>query len=268
MHTPFLFEQLPQTFGNSNPGFSIGDDRIFARAGYNGLNALSSNIYTIYAYGYLTKESDRGRHQPFVNFLGDKEGVYIGRTRAYMGYRYIQELSEKWQISSGISFGMVNHSIKGNVAVGGASDIVLDGNLGVMLCKGNNFKVGVSMNQMLNNTLQLYTSITSLVRHYGFYVQKRYAVTPDLSMEFNGYTRFVNGLRNDYLFGATAYYKYLLGGLVYRFNYGVVTMLGINDIQWGDNSYGLAFSYRVPIRAKIPVNANLFECSVSFKFNN
>ncbi len=262
---PFLFEQLPQSFGNNNPAFESRADPLSLRIGYNGLNALSSNIYTVYATGYATlnRKVQTKSHQPFINVLSDHEGLYIGRNRVYGGYRYIQKLSNNWSLSGGASVGIVSHNIKGNIAVGGTSSSALDGNLGVVL-KAKKSKIGISVNQFLNNELELYSTKTELLRHYGVYVQHKEEVTPDFLIELNAYSRLTSKAQNEYIIGVNVYHNELLAGFTYRRGFGLITMLGIERIQWGRNYYGLSFSYRIPIRARIPVDANQFECSLNF----
>lgn len=262
---PFLFEQLPQSYGNSNPAFAQNTDRGYIKIGYNGLNALSSNIHTGYVLSHITIRKDQKYHQPFLNVIGDKEGYYIGRMRAYTGYRYMQKLSNQWSLSGAVSVGIVNQSIKSNVAVGGASASQLDGNIGLMLMR-DKMKIGISMNQIFNNSLQLYSTKTVLVRHFGLYAQRSFDVAENVKLQSNLYSRITKEQPNEYIIGTNVLYNNVLAGASYRYRFGVIVMAGIKDRPWGNNKYGFAFSYRVPIRAQIPVNANQFECSIFFRF--
>lgn len=163
---PVRFSQYYNCFSMENPAAAGSSSKFELAGGNQKLLGSYSKISTYYlnVNMHFNQAEIRSR-KPFsvagLLFYNDKEGKYINRTRFYATYVWHAHLTRNLKMSGGFRLGGMNYSVKGTPLSGDGSDFVPDGAIGLQLYN-HKYHLGISLNQIFNNTIQPLEEVTKL----------------------------------------------------------------------------------------------------------
>ncbi|MFK7899288.1 MAG: type IX secretion system membrane protein PorP/SprF [Cyclobacteriaceae bacterium] len=263
----FPFDQIINSYPLINPANLDPVYGFDATIGYNDFNALSNDVYSMYGQlNYSTRTSDSLKtHRVSVTLLPEKEGVFISRSRAYLGYSYTFPLSRQLYLSGGVQVGMINYSIKPNAAVGGSSGSALDASVGMSVI-GHNFTIGLSGNQLPQNSVELYFTPLTFSRFYTAVADKYFEFNPMWKLRTHVFTMLDTEYSNLTATALLYYSDQFSFGASLRKQYGLIPQLGFEDIRMRDLLFSFSTSYRMAVNRESVTNTNRVELTLGVKF--
>ena len=273
----FAFDQINHTYQTLNPTVLKNKEHTFnSILGFNDFNSLSKNVYAMYVKADLTirqenkripsRIKNRQKKTPFhnitLNLFPEKEGIYINKTRGYFGYSYALPLNEKVMLSLGLQLGFINYAI---TIPGGSSGIIPDATAGIGIFT-DNFCFGFSSNQLMNNTLSLFIDPIQFARFYTAMTEKKIELNPLWDLKSSLFSTF-NTPFSDLTFTNLFYYNdSFYTGASWRLKYGLMMMVGVENVRLSDLLFLFATSYRVNIGNGEVINTNRIELTLGISF--
>ncbi len=203
-------------------------------------------------------------HVGGLSLIGDQEGAFLNRTGVYALYAWHTRISPTVFLSAGVSAGVKNYSVDDSYVYGGGSSFAPDGNIGLYLYTSK-YNLGISANQIFNSKLTPLREASRLVPHLNVQTSRVFElnrflllkpsllvrVAPDFPVDLNGY---VGALIQNVL-SATVGYK---------FQRGMIAMVGFEKIRLGDHYLKAAFSYYLPVGNNNQLNINTYEVTLNY----
>ncbi len=270
MGLPVLFNQFTRTYFLINPA-SIGNDSDLEVSIGRQFNTDEwSNIYTHYANINLEltpkRKADHYSHHTLgLTFIGDKEGDYLSRTRAYALYNAHIMLSEKISLAAGASLGVASYAVKGTAVSPSGAATSPDGSVGLWLYDANGSHAGLSVNQLAESKLTPIVETTRLVRHYNISLRKALSLNAHLSLYPALLVRYVPQYSTTYEAATTLVMNELFSvGAAGRYKNNISVMAGLERIPAFRGYAKTAFSYTFPAGKQVQANFNTYEFTLSF----
>lgn len=218
-----------------------------------------SDISTMSASIQKTFKSDNQWHSGRLMFQNEKEGPYISTPRFYGNYSIQISINNNLKLLGGAAFGMINPNY--NTPSKTVSTSLIDGSLGIIVIYKKSI-VGVSSNQIFNNSSELNTSI-KLNRYYNFIFETTLPVQENI--EFKPYIlfRYFSDIPShiNTLF-SVIYDKIIETGIGYNYNRGATVYTSVNL----ESGFKVGALYNSLITSKTPVLGSSFELNLAYQF--
>ncbi len=190
----------------------------------------------------------------FSAFIDDRGGA-IKQTGIILNYNYFLLINKKEKITFGVS-GIINQYSfdKNNISTLSLNDpslyssglsIVPDINFGLAYINNNKLKIGLSVQQLIQNKLENFNQVNlnsidqnKLIRHFNFSISYLNYLNKKIGFQYYSLvkTTFINPLQID--FGTKMIYnKYMSLGIAYRSFDAIIINLGFikNNLTFGYN---------------------------------
>jgi hypothetical protein len=244
-----------------NPAASVPQDgfevRLNSRLQTGPFNNVNSALF--YSMFGLKTDDDGPVHQLGVMFQNENEGKFLNRTRFYGLYVQRTRLSPSLFINTGIAMGAMSYAVRSSTMNAGGGATALDGKLGLYL-SAKKWSSGLSMNQVFNNKVNLFSAPLSLRRFFSLYGHYRHAFSrQDLTVYYYA------DVTRDELY---AHVNLLLGiddqvqaGLGYSIEQGVSIYGGLRQVELLRKWFKLGITYFVPMHQRLS-NTSVIELSL------
>ncbi len=246
---PVQFDQYYQNPVSINPANNNFIVRDAIKLNRRSLSAPFRNVVSLLgSYQHRLSKSDSGRSQiiGFV-FQNEKEGGFLNRTRVYGNYSVQLSVNERWNLSAGVSAGLFNYFIKSSTSSAGGGVFIPDGSIGIHMQYKEKYNLGVSLNQLLNNSAVPFGVPVVLTRYVNANFSGRIISSDRMIGKLFVNSRF-SDMKNDHRV------NFLLGynngpeaglGMVYK--RGVLISLGLNSYSLSDRrKMDIGASYFIP----------------------
>jgi type IX secretion system PorP/SprF family membrane protein len=208
------------------------------------------------------KEHHRG-HAYSVSFTNNREGNLLSIKRIYLQYAYHLALTDKWNISGGISAGLINFAAEQTSSSGQISSFAPDGGLGLWLYSDKE-KIGISSAQILDRHLLVINERIPIQRFYRLIYSRNFTLTSELQWVPSAlFTLKREGLDAD-VNGSIILKDKVLLGLSYRHHRGSAFIFGIKDLSVFNGLGNITLSYNPPWPAPQLGNIQAFEMIMSY----
>lgn len=135
-------------------------------------NGPFQNVYQTAGHAsYRIGDSLKMKHIFGLSYQFEKDGGFLNRSRAYINYVLSRLLFPTINFSVGLAIGGFDYSVVPTNSNVGGGDLVPDGKFGVFL-EHTNWSLGVSLNQLFDNTVSPFDATFDLPRYpiaYGHY---------------------------------------------------------------------------------------------------
>ena len=255
----FLFPKI--SYALVNPAFSSTSEKINTSIGSQFHLGEFSDINT----SYLVYQQALNSTQNIGVFIyNDNESSLIKRTKFQLLYNYKIDLNENWILRAGVNLGMYQLYQKGNQFIPDVTDVLVDGNLGVVL-NGLGWGFGTSVNQFLNNEKRSVDYMVLLKRHYNFLANKKLNISDNTQVEAIVNFRWIpEGQKNVDALTSFIYYKQLLTGASWQREKGIVFHAGIKEITYSNHNLEFYFSYLFPFAGASYTQLEALEINISY----
>lgn len=262
---PFQFDQFFQTYSLYNPASAGHEAKLEFKAAYSGYTGIRKSIYNTFAtLNYCLGDQEDKKHVIGINLFGDVEGKYITRTKIHANYAYHLPLNEQYTLSSGISLGFYNSTVKVNPFIGGGSDITPDANIGFWIYN-HTFGGGISYGQLLNNSVTPILETTRLTPFWNLNCYKHIVLGQDWRLKGDAMIRFAKDFNTLLDFALqTNYIDKFTAGLNYRVGESIILFGGLDSYTVNKQRVGILFSYNLSLTGVNLNNSNKYEISVSY----
>lgn len=270
--------EIPPTFylfqenrGLINPALILPFDKADINLNFKGFTGLRKHVrlYSCSGYFQISKIDSLQalpKHAIGFNFIGNKQGEFINRNRFYGSYALYLSLSEKIKLASGFSFGAINYIISGSQVTSGTSSTNIDGSLGIAIFSAKHL-IGVSSNQIFNNTIRPYQSRILVIRHYNLLFSNRFNLSDSYVLQTNFWTRFIPTLKPQINLNAQMHIqKHFYTGLTYRVEDGLDLVLGLDKMGFANGFLKISFLFNLLNSSDNLQNSNSYEINTDLKF--
>lgn len=264
---PALFDQFFNNYYLVNPANEDSAASLRLRIGNRSLTGIFAGVNRIYFdadAGFRAKRPDRF-HSVGIQAVNSRDGEFFSRSRLYGRYSWRTGLSPKASLSAGIAIGIVNYAFRPSQASPGGSSVVTDGNAGLWYLRSRT-KIGLSMQQMLEQKLRPINQEFRLNRFYNFNISNLFPLGPYLNLTTHIYTRLQKQepVTLD-LAGILEIQQRLEAGFNYRHLRGVAFMAGIKRIHFGALDLSIMASYMASTKKVTMVTDNVVEFHLSLR---
>ena len=260
------FDQFTQNYNLINPGAKDSTINYIGQLGNKTQTGLFSGLSHFYFDGdiKLQRNTDKGCHFVGVQLINSREGSFITRNRVYGRYAWFQQLNQQSTLSAGVSLGIINYAFQNSQGGVSGSDFAPDANIGVEYSI-NRLKIGVSLQQFLNSSLQPIDEKIQLKQFYNVYGNYQFIITDVINLNLNVLFQTGENLSNSYSCSQIleVQKKYELG-LNYRHQKGLVFLLGLKNIEIINSFLSVYVSYKTATY-NIAIPDNAVELYLSFR---
>jgi type IX secretion system PorP/SprF family membrane protein len=269
---PVQFLQVEKNYPLLNPSYAAVDSGVNLVSG----NKMNFGAFKIYRTNYFSfsvrlpasKDSVSKHHHGIgIGAVTDKNGEFINHNRVYLTYAYKISMGENINWSTGISLGIVNHTVEGSAISPGGSALAPDGNVGTWIFSKKSY-LGLSYNQIFNSKLTPLTETSVLLNHFNVTAGKRFNLGPFL--EFH--SSFIVRAAKSFPIDLDVVNLLLIGnkvsaGFNYKHHKGLVWMVGLENILFRQGSHlaGGWFSYSIPFGNYVSRNLQPYEITLTYK---
>ncbi|MDG1477448.1 MAG: type IX secretion system membrane protein PorP/SprF [Vicingaceae bacterium] len=250
-------------FDNENLILTLGHQR--NSNNFGGINT------TLFSGRYQTDAKKNSGHHTFgLQFVSDKEGFLIRRNRAGITYGRHLKVSEKYNVAGGFTGGFYNFSIVSNDVTGGISSYTFDGAFSLSFYSDKT-RVGLTLNQMTNPTLQPLDQKITLTRHLNTFVEHDFDVGEDFKITPSALGRFSKSTASVFsgfysAIGLRALFQqHILAGASMELDNGYYFFLGGVDIPFLSSRFDFNFSYFIPSLKNKRSYVNRYEIFIRYK---
>jgi type IX secretion system PorP/SprF family membrane protein len=267
---PVQFIQFFRTYNLINPSGIGRDSSLDIRTGNKSLLGAFSGVRTFYAIAskQLGKSSSRGtKHALGANFINDKEGTYINKTRASLMYAAHIPLSLRLALNAGVAIGFINYSFKATDINAGGSDFAPNADVGLWLQRSD-LNIGISINQIIPAKLTPIDETYTISKFYNLLFDKDFLLNHNLSVKSALVFRYSE--HNSYnldLGLLTFIQKNILAGITYKYQKGFSLCAGLENLQIKNEVFHFTFSYYYPSYKFTYYNSQAIEISLGFKIS-
>ncbi len=268
---PVQWAQYLQALPLVNPASAGTEGDVEFNIGNQRPLGLWRNNQTYYANANFRLLGSRSHAHQFhtlgAAFVGEKEGHYLRRNRAYVLYAYHLKLSESFKLSAGTSLGMANFVAATNDFNGGGSATAPDGNVGIWL-RSDRFYFGIGHHQIFQGKLRPIWETTLLKRYWSLTTGKTFVLGPWLDFKLAALARIVAERKPDLDLNASmVIQQVLLAGAVYRHQKGLAFVIGLEKIKINNSIIKGSLSYQIPLFAYAVPNIQGIEIALKYILN-
>lgn len=241
---PDTYDQFFQNYYPINPA-NRDTSEISIHMGHKSQLGVFRGVRQTYFDANFRVKSNQSNLQHFVGIqlFNNSEGDYFSKNRAYARYAINLKISNRYILSSGLSFGVVNYAFKATQSSAGGSDFTYDGSLGLWLI-GKKLSVGTSIQQVFQKTLSPIGQIFELKRQYNVNASYTFFINPYVQLSTHAWYRCQQFNINDLQIAAVITLQNLIEfGGNYRYKKGIVIIAGLKDIPIGTSKISIAMSY-------------------------
>ena len=265
-NAPVVYDQFFKNYFLVNPSINNSDNKFDVALGNRTLTGLFEGVNRFYVdanYLFSSKAENRF-HSVGLLAMNNKDGEYISRSRAYARYSYYTSISEYASLSAGIALGFINYSFKASPASGGGNSFSPDANIGLWYLR-DNFKVGISYQQITRPILKPVTQLFQLDPYFNFNIIYKLALQENIELESHLYYRYLPNFPFYFEFSPLlSFYNKLETGLNYRQNRGFAILLGLKSLAIGNNHFRFLASYLLSTRKLTTMNDGILEFSFGY----
>lgn len=230
-----------------------------------GTGALNKIATFNVAFTRVLNYTKPNNHVARVYFYNEKDGPYIHRSRAYANYAYKIKLGKELFLSSGIALGFAQTAFTAPSSTGNGNSIAPDAAIGVSL-NHKKLEVGLSINQLLNATINPVVAPIKYERYINSYIQNRVNVSPFLNLKCGVLWRYLPSYSDDIsIFGMLEYKDVISFGSSYKYNKSLSFIVSTN-IHIGTERILLSFVYNTPFFTKLPAWTDSVELNGGYAF--
>jgi type IX secretion system PorP/SprF family membrane protein len=238
------------------------DINLAYKTGTGALNKISTfNV----AFTRVLNYSKPNNHVARVYFYNEKDGPYIHRSRAYANYAYKIKLGKKLFLSSGVAIGFAQTAFTAPSSTGNGNSIAPDVAIGVSM-NYKKFEAGVSINQLLNSTINPVVAPIKYGRYINSYIQNTFIVSPFVNIKCGALWRHLPSYTDDIsVFGMLEYKDVISIGSSYKYNKSL-SFIVTTKINIGTERILLSFIYNTPFFTKLPAWTDSAELNGGYSF--
>ena len=264
---PGQWAQYMQVLPLTNPASAGAEGRIEVNIGNQRALGLWRNNQAYFANANIklgaALKTNR-YHMLGAAFVGEKEGRYLHRNRAYLIYAYHLAIRDAWYLSAGAGLGMANFVAAANDFNGGGAAMAPDGNVGMWLRSDKSY-IGLAHHQIFQSRLSPIWETTVLQRHWTLVMGHSFVTTHWLDIKLGAHARLVPRRKMDLDVNTSFVIKELvLAGANYRHHKGLGFMLGLEKIQVANSVVKGVFSYHFPMFSY--KNSNIQYIEITLKY--
>lgn len=269
---PVQFLQVEKNYPLLNPSYAAVDSGINLASGnkmnFGAFNIFRTNYFSVTIRIPASQDSSSKNHHGIgLGAVTDKNGEYINHNRVYLSYAYKLTLAENLNWSTGISIGMVNHSVEGGAISPSGSAMAPDANVGTWIFSSKSY-LGLSYNQIFRGKITPLTETSVLLNHINIASGRRFELSPHVQLN----TFFVLRAAKNHPVDLDIVNRFLIGdklsaGINYKHHKGLVWMLGLENIIFGQGKHmaGGWFSYSIPFGKYVSRNIQTYEITLIYK---
>jgi type IX secretion system PorP/SprF family membrane protein len=203
-------------------------------------------------------------HSLGATLQGEQEGELLRRTRIYANYAFHLKLSKKLWASTGMALGAMNYLVVGTNSSAGGADFAPDGTVG-LLVYNENIKIGISVGQMFNNSVQPIVEVYKLGRLYQAFAERKFEIKQNFDIITSIMVRRQSFYNHDLIGGITFLGIDLLSAsMFYRYEKSLIFSTGFENIPTGFGNFKILFCYHVPLANYGLANVNTYEISLRY----
>jgi type IX secretion system PorP/SprF family membrane protein len=262
---PVTFSQFFNYYSFLNPAATGTESKNTFKVG----NQFNSGLYTrircffALAEHQFQKEKKTG-HGIGISFMNNKEGNLLDFNRVNVQYAVQIPLSEAWNLSSGISLGLINFHATQTGTSSDISSFALNGGLGLWLYRPKE-KIGISSAQIFNNSIRVINETIPLKRFYRFIYSRTFTLSPSVKCISSVQSGINMAVRDADLNVSMLLNDLILTGVSYRFNRGSAYFVGIKDFSFMGGEVSATFAYNLLWPGVNPTNLQTVELVLSYK---
>jgi type IX secretion system PorP/SprF family membrane protein len=265
---PVQFGQFFNAYSIINPASCGSKSDIEFELGRQGHGGIWKNVSTTYASGSFriapsTKKNNF--HVIGLTFLGDKEGVYLNRSRIYLNYGWHTHLTKRLSVGAAASMGFFSYLVSGSNANATGGAAAPDGSLGLWLYSQRCY-LGVSASQLFNSEVTPLQETTRLPRHYNVTGGYSIRMSQWLAVVPKMVVRYTPDYPLDIDVAVTSVVNNIVsGGINYRYDKGIVYMVGLERLRIKKGNFKVTFSYTMPA-GRLLNNIQTYELALNYDY--
>ena len=261
------FDQYTQNYNLINAGAKDSTVNYIGQLGNKTQTGLFSGLSHFYFDGdiKLHRKTENGFHFIGVQLINSREGSFITRNRVYGRYAWFQQLNQQSSLSAGVSLGTINYAFQNSQGGVSGSDFAPDANIGIEYSI-NRLKIGVSLQQFLNASLQPIDERIQLNQFYNLHAKYQFIITDIINFNLHALIQTGVNFSNSYALSPLieVQKKYELG-INYRHQKGIVFLLGLKNIEIINSFLSVYVSYKTTTSSTSTIPDNAVEFFLSFK---
>jgi type IX secretion system PorP/SprF family membrane protein len=269
---PVQFLQVEKNYPLLNPAYVAVDSGINMVSGnkmnFGAFKIFRTNYFSVAVRIPASKDSLSKNHHGFgLGAVTDKNGEFINHNRVYFSYAYKISLAENLNWSTGMSIGLVNHSVEGGAISPSGSAFAPDGNVGTWIFSRKSY-LGLSYNQIFRAKLTPLSETSVLVNHINVTAGKKFELSPYLQLTSSFIVRATKHYPLDVdIVNLFLINNKLSAGTNYKHHKGLVWMAGLENIVFGQGRHmaGGWFSYSIPFGKYVSKNIQPYEITLIYK---
>lgn len=272
---PRQYGQFYSDYALYNPG-AIGTD---AQMEFNVASQLYApglveNVYSYYARGEMQltparRNKQLSNHVVGLNFIGDREGDLLIRSRAYLQYAVHINLDESLTLSAGTGIGFASYVVRSSPASAGGADVKPDVNMGLWLYS-DRFRFGISANQISEGDLQPIDQISTLQRYVNIMGEHRFDLSHNIRAVAASMVRWVPEFSSLSFFdvhGRIVVSEKFSAGSSYRQKRGLSFLIGLEAMEFQRSEVFIRFAYNAPLWTSDLSGLDTFELIIGYNIN-
>ncbi|MFN3403832.1 MAG: type IX secretion system membrane protein PorP/SprF [Cytophagaceae bacterium] len=263
---PDQFNLYRLSYSIYNPA-DLTDQRSNVKLGHKSAAGAFSNVRSFYVQAIVQLNSSEKKNGTALGVLvsNEQEGSFIQQTKANLQFRYFTKLSENFKLGAGMGIGFANAVLQSTTSFAGGSDFVPDVNAGFFLAS-DNFRLGVSGNQLSNSTIRPVHGATVLKRFFTIYARAGKDISPYLKASASGFLVYADkDLHTITAVGSLEYKELLEVGMGYQYLRGLLFSLGMPALNLNKNQFSLFAMYFFSTGKIRAANYQSVELGISFK---
>ncbi len=263
---PFGFDQFEQSYSLINPAYigqngTLGIDLVSQVDG-NARGAVASYFTTI-SYR-INKQKNRNPQHIGLSLYTDRQGPFLSATSFYGMYAIDIALNDTLTLSGGLAAGGLNYQVDPTRRSPGGSDFSADAKGGIWL-DGEEYYIGASINQALNNRITPFEQPLQIDRHFNFTAGGDVDLGQAFALRLSGIIRTGNE-EQELLNLLLKIKETIAGGFAYRFRRKqIVPKVGISGVAIGNNELQARVSTKLGLPGEQAIGAfQVIGLSVSY----
>ena len=267
-HVPVQFGQFFNMYSVINPASCGSRSGFELQSGRQQHSGAWKNISTTFVSAAIRIQKRKSNHFHVMglSFISDKEGQYLNRSKFYLMYGWHTRLTKKLSMGAGASAGFFSYLVSASTASVSGADVAPDASLGLWIYS-NRYYAGASINQILNSKLTPLEETTILIRHYNVIAGYTLNIRRSLAIKPSVLLRFVPNYSVDVNFATLGVINQILAvGVNYRYQKGIVPVVGFEKLAIGKGNLKAMLSYALPV-GKIAENLQTYELTLNYDFN-
>jgi type IX secretion system PorP/SprF family membrane protein len=253
---------------NTDSRFEVNTANITTLGIFEGLNSFFINA-AVSLNNDSTSLNRFNKNVVGITFYNEREGPYIHKNQGYIMYARHQRLGYRFSVGVGTSFGFLGYAFDSTRTTAGGSDYDMDANVGIWIYS-ENFRGGLSINQIMNNDIQPLGYTYIFARYYNLNAAQKIILSQDLYVQPSFQIRW-QGLRPQWIdIGSLVVIgNRLMAGINYKHKHSFSYMAGVNNISIskGKVRFNFCFSYQSLLNRAGLGNLRSMEIALNFMLN-